>query len=145
MPGEVITRFWVDDQLLPQNSTTHATSNTGSLGLYISKRCENTSNTVNIDVGLSFVDIRQANINLQRMGKHSAPPSNFENVRNDSKTVWESYFAPIQLYQGNELNKESASFLVKFYSAIYNSLKAPQLVGANTEVYIRAWMEMCTL
>ena len=125
MPGEVITRFWVDDQLLPQDSTTHATSNTGSLGLYISKRCKNTSNTVNIDVGLSFVDIRQANINLQRMGKNSAPPSNFENVRNDSKTVWESYFAPIQVYQGNELNKESTSFLVKFYSAIYNSLKAP--------------------
>ena len=74
MPGEVITRFWVDDQLLPQDSTTHATSNTGSLGLYISKRCKNTSNTVNIDVGLSFVDIRQANINLQRMGKNSAPP-----------------------------------------------------------------------
>ena len=78
MPGEVMTRFWMDDKLLPQDNTTRATSDTGSLGLYLSKRCENTSNTVNIDVGLSFVDIRQANINLQRMGKDSAPPSNFE-------------------------------------------------------------------
>ena len=126
MPSSARVRFWKDGKLLNENNETSAESDSGSLGMYVWTACSDAASSssslsVGIDVGLSFISVRQAGINLLKMGVQSAPPSSFVAVRKSAESIWKPYFSSINI----STRGVSPEFLTKFYSAIYNSYKAP--------------------
>ena len=127
MPSSARVRFWKDGKLLNESNETSAESDSGSLGMYVWTACSDaaasssSSLSVGIDVGLSFVSLGQADINVLNMGVKSAPPSSFVAVRESAESIWKPYFSSINI----STRGLSPEFLTKFYSALYNSYKAP--------------------
>eukprot|EP01116_Phalansterium_solitarium_P000545 TRINITY_DN10357_c0_g1_i2.p1 TRINITY_DN10357_c0_g1~~TRINITY_DN10357_c0_g1_i2.p1 ORF type:complete len:745 (+),score=258.54 TRINITY_DN10357_c0_g1_i2:75-2309(+) len=79
-------------------------------------------------LGLSFISIDQARVNLDAEG---GPKPTFDAIRNETATVWEERLSLIEIN-----TNASRTDLVKFYTAFYHTLLAPTTFSEVGGIYL---------
>jgi len=108
---------------LKQNVNTAASD---TLTVHINFDDKDPNPTINVQVGISYVSIENARLNLETEVKDQS----FDDIVKKSQTKWESKFSLIKVNGASETDKKI------FYSALYRSFQMPTIFNDVNGEYI---------
>lgn len=108
-------KLWVDDKIV---DSTEAQVIDAPIGTLLNFNF-NENEELQIKVGISYVSIENARLNLE----NEIPNWNFDHIKKDARFKWEKQLGKIIVEDKNTDN------LIKFYTAIYHALIHPNIIS----------------
>lgn len=107
-------KIWKEEELTEDNSLSVVDTSIG----FISNVHLSDTNSILIKVGVSYVSIENARLNLEA----EIPDWEFEKVKLNAEQKWKKVLSRIEVSNENESN------MIKFYSALYHMLIHPNII-----------------